>query len=68
MDKQQIANPMNDHLCYIGNKLKLNTPDYGRQYMDYNPQRIANSFYVEPITTDDILLEIKTLKQNTPWS
>ena len=27
VDKQQIANPMNDHLCNIGNKLKLQTPD-----------------------------------------
>ena len=28
------------------------------------PQRINNSFYLQPITTDDILLEIKTLKHN----
>ena len=48
VDKQQIANPMNDHLCNIGNKLKLKIPDYGRQYMDYILQRIANSFYLKP--------------------
>ena len=62
--KQQIANSMNDHFCNIGNKLKLEIPDYGRQYMDFMPQRIVNSFYLEPITADDILLEIKRLKQN----
>ena len=32
--------------------------------MDFMPQRIVNSFYLEPITADDILLEIKRLKQN----
>ena len=32
--------------------------------MDFIPQRIFNSFYLEPITADDILLEIKGLKQN----
>ena len=63
-DKQQISNSMNDHFCNIGSKLKLEIPDYGRQYMDFMPQRIINSFYLEPITADDILLEIKRLKQN----
>ena len=64
VDKQQIANSMNDHFCNIGSKLKLEIPDYGRQYMDFMPQRIVHSFYLEPITADDILLEIKRLKQN----
>ena len=64
MDKQQIANSMNDHFCNVGSKLKLEIPHYGRQYMDVMPQRIANSSYLEPITADDILLEIKRLTQN----
>ena len=64
MDKQQIANSMNNHFCNIGNKLKLEISDYGRPYMDFMPQRIVNSFYLEPITADGILLEIKRLKQN----
>ena len=34
------------------------------QYMEYMPKRIANSFYLEPIASDDILLEIKRRKQN----
>ena len=58
VDKQQIANSMNDHVCNIGSRLKL------EQYMDFLPQRIVNSFYLEPITVDDILLEIKRLKLN----
>ena len=47
VDKHQIANSMNDHFCNIGSKLKLEIPDYGRQYMDFMPQRIVNSFYLE---------------------
>ena len=39
-------------------------PDYGHQYMDYMPQSITNSFYLEYVTADDILLEIKRLDQN----
>ena len=56
VDKQQVANSMNDHFCNIGSKLNLETPDFGRQYMNFMPQRIVYSFYLEPITTDDILL------------
>ena len=29
VDKQQIANSMNDHFCNIGSKLKLEIQDYG---------------------------------------
>ena len=55
---------MNEHFCNIGNKLQSGIPDYGHKYRDYMPQRINNSFYLQPVTTDDILLEIKRLKRN----
>ena len=55
---------MNEHFCNIGNKLQSAIPDYGHKYRDYMPQRINNSFYLQPIITDDILLEIKRLKHN----
>ena len=64
VDKQEISNSMNEHFCNIGNKLQSGIPDYGHKYRDYMPQRINNSFYLQPITTDDILLEIKRLKHN----
>ena len=64
VDKQEISNSMNEHFCDIGMKLQSEIPDYGYKYMDYMPQRIANSFYLEPITADDILIEIKRLKHN----
>ena len=55
---------MNEHFCNIGNKLQSEIPEYGHKYRDYMPQRINNSFYLQPITTDDILLEMKRLKHN----
>ena len=55
---------MNEHLCNIRNKLQYGIPDYGHKYRDSMPQRINNSFYLQPITTDDILLEINRLKHN----
>ena len=64
VDKQEISNSMNEHFCDIGMKLQSVMPDYGYKYMDYMPQRIANSFYLEPIAADDILIEIKRLKHN----
>ena len=64
VDEQEISNSMNEHFCDIGMKLQSEIPDYGYKYMDYMPQRIANSFYLEPINADDILIEIKRLKHN----
>ena len=64
VDKQEISNSMNEHFCDIGMTLQSEISDYGYNYMDYTPQRIANSFYLEPITADDILIEIKGLKHN----
>ena len=55
---------MNEHFWYIGNKLQSGIPDYGHKYRDYMPQRINNTIYLQLITTDDILLEIKRLKHN----
>ena len=46
--------------------MKLELPAYGHHYMDYMPQRIANSFYLKPIAADDILLEIKRLENKSP--
>ena len=64
VDKQKICNSMNEHFCNIGNKLQSEIPDYGHKYRDYMPQRINQSFYLEPITTSDIICEIKKLKHN----
>ena len=59
VDKHEIWNSMNEHFCDIGMKLQSEIPDYGYKHMDYMPQRIVNSFYLEPITVDDILIEMQ---------
>ena len=64
VDKQEISKSMNEHFCDIGMKLQSDIPDYGYKYIDNMPQRIANPFYLEPITADYILIEIKRLKHN----
>ena len=64
VDKQEISNSMNEHFCNIGNELQSEIPDYGHKYRDYMPQRINQSFYLEPITSNDIKYEIKRLKHN----
>ena len=51
-------------ICNIGYQLQYEIPDCGHKNRDYMPQRVDNSFYLQPITTDDILLEIKRLKHN----
>ena len=48
----------------MGMKLQSEITDYGYKYMDYMAQRIANFFYLEPFTADDIHIEIKIFKHN----
>ena len=58
---------MNEHFCNIRIKIAIGNSRLRIQIykcMDYMPQRIINSFYLEPITADDILNEIKRLKHN----
>ena len=55
---------MKEHFCNVGEKLQAEIPDYGLKYMEYMPPRTANSFYLEPVTSDDIMLEIKRMKPN----
>ena len=64
VDKEEISNSMNENFCNIGNKLQSWIPDYGHKYRDYMPQRINNYIQLQPITTDDILLEMKRIKHN----
>ena len=45
---------MNEHFCNIGNELQS----------ENMPQRINQSFNLEPITSNDIIYEIKRLKHN----
>ena len=53
---------MNEHFCNVGEKLQAEIPDYGLKYMEYMPPRTANYFYLEPVTSEDIMTEIKIMK------
>ena len=64
LEKRNISDGMNEHFCNIGEKLQAEIPDYGLKYMEYMPPRTANSFYLEPVTSEDIMLEIKRMKPN----
>ena len=55
---------MNEYFCNIGKELQSEIPDYGQKYKDYMPQRINQYFYLEPITSNDMIYEIKRLKHN----
>ena len=64
LEEQNISDDMNEHFCNVGDKLQAEIPDYGLKYMEYMPPRTANSFYLEPVTSEDIMLEIKRMKPN----
>ena len=52
---------MNNHFCTIGEVLKAELPAWGHRYQEYLPERVMNSFFIEPICNDDVGLEIKHL-------
>ena len=62
VDEQEILNSTNEHFCNIGNELQSEKPDCDHRCGDYMPKRISHSFYLEFITSDDMIFEIKKLK------
>ena len=61
--KQKISNSANEPFWNISSKLQSEIPDCGQKHMEYIPQRIASSFYVEPVTVDDVMVQIKRVKR-----
>ena len=57
LEKQNISADMNEHFFNVGEKLQAEIPDYGLKYVEYMPPRTANSFYLELLTSEDIMLE-----------
>ena len=56
---------MKKHSCNVGEKLQAEIPDHGFKYIEYMPLRTSrNSFYLEPVTSEDIKVEIKRMKPN----
>ena len=63
-DKQNISDVMNMHFCNVGKKLQSQLQNCMLNFKDSRPAKIKNVFFLTPISKEDILLEIKNLKQN----
>lgn len=65
-NRAEIANEFNNHFSTIGKKLAKDIkPIYsGRQRRSIVPLSNQNSFYFTPITENELILQINTLKNN----
>ena len=63
-DPQEIAEAFNDHFCTVGDKLSAKLPNLGNEYQKYMTSRISDSFFISPVQDEDIIKEIKCMKQN----
>ena len=52
------------HLCDVGRTFQSQLENCTLNFKDFLPTKIKNSFFLTPINKEDILLEIKNLKQN----
>ena len=60
-DKEHISQAMNEYFCNIGTDLQSKLSVTNISYEDFLPDRILPSFFICPITNDDILLEIRKM-------
>jgi hypothetical protein len=62
-DKAKIPNVFNNFFCNIGKQLQNQLPNVNAsdKFKKYLPPPVLNSFYLEPVSIDDILTEIKKL-------
>ena len=56
LEKQNISDDINEPFCNVGEKLQAEIPEYGIKYMEYMPPRTTNFIYLEPVTSEDIML------------
>ena len=61
-DKQNILDAMNMHFCIVDRKLQTQLENCTLNFKDFMPAKPKNSFFLTPISKEDILLEIKNLK------
>ena len=52
---------MNNNFCTIREVLKAELPTCGHRYQEYLPERVMNSFFIEPICNHDVGPEITHL-------
>lgn len=60
-EHKAIADAFNDHFCSIGGKLASKLPNYGTQYKNFLKDRLLDSFFLPPISVQEIVSEIKRL-------
>ena len=52
---------MNQHFCEIGKKLQEQIRDTGDAYKSYLPQTVTQTFYLTPVTPEELAREIQKL-------
>ena len=60
----EIADALNMHFCSIGERLVNKMPDLGTKYRRYLQEPTTESFYLSPVSKQDIIKEINKLKSN----
>ena len=60
-DPKDIANFMNDHFYEIGEKLQNEIPNLGDNFLNYLPDRVDNSLFLNPTSENELLKEISKL-------
>ena len=63
-DKKNIPDAMNMHFCDVGRKLQSQLENCTLNIKDFMPTKNKSSFFLTPISKEDILLEIKNLELN----
>ena len=60
-DNKDISNIVNDYFCNIGKRLSEKIPNRNNDFTQFLPPRVQNSFYLGPVSQQDVLKEIKML-------
>ena len=60
-NNQEIANALNQNFCEIGPKLAANIPNIGKNFKSYLGPSLNNTFFISPVTPNDILEELLKL-------
>ena len=56
-----ISESFNEYFCNIGHDLQNAIPKSSNSYRDFLPERVSQTFYLMPVTTEDIVKEIQSL-------
>ena len=60
-DPHGIANALHEYFCNIGNEFQAQFTDTDGQYLTYLPDKIMQSFFLQPITSSQVICAILKL-------